>query len=346
MDSDVIKTPANEAPAQQPRRRKRWSTLLVPLLALGSLLWVSNWFYQRSRLLNTGAVSHVVLGELQLPWGMLIGDDMARELFGAPVELHLREKSLTPYQMGIVGRYTGLKSLQLRGVTDADVRRLRGLTNLENLSLDEPQLTDEACEIIGRFDQLQHLSLGNYQDATTIPVTDQGLSHLVGLTQLQGLELPAPGVTDDGLKSIAKLPTLTGLALDGTNLSGEGLGDLSKLTNLQSLGIRNWSLKEYALSDLPKLGNFECLVLWNCSFSKNCLRPLGECSPLRQLSLTGPNVTDSILDDLTSIRSFRLLWLDDTKVSREACERFHEARPDVELLGEAGRLVRSQLEDR
>ncbi len=338
-------TPAESftSPPDVPRRRRFWLALLVLLLPLGSLLWVSNWFYQRSRLLNTGTISHVELGELQLPWGMLIGDDIARELFGAPVEFHLREKPLTLYQMGILGSYTGLKSLQLRDVTDADVRKLRGLTNLEHLTLNEPQLTDEACEIIGRFDQLQHLSLGNWhEESSTIQMTDQGLSHLVGLTNLSGLELSAPGVTDDGLKSIAKLQTLTGLALDGTNLSGEGLGDLSQLTNLQSLGIRNWSLKEHALSDLPKLGNFECLVLWNCSFSENCLRPLGECSLLHQLSLSGPNVTDAMLDDLTSIRSFRLLWLGDTKVSREACERFHEARPDVELSGEAGRWVRSQ----
>lgn len=47
-----------------PMGRRRWRTLLVPMLLLGGLLWVSNWFYQRARLFRG---SHIVLGEPYLP---------------------------------------------------------------------------------------------------------------------------------------------------------------------------------------------------------------------------------------------------------------------------------------
>ncbi len=367
MAENDLTTPETIPSPPEVARKLRWLSLIVFLLPLLGLLWVSNWFYQRSRLFTD---SHVVLGEPALPWGRLIGDDKARELFGVPVELNSHENELTPYQIGIIGGYTPLKSLHLRGVTDADIRKLKGLANLEVLELDEPQITDEACETIGRFDQLKRLSLGNYyDDSTTLQITDQGLSHLVGLTKLEGLDLPAPGVTDDGLKSIAKLQALTGLELDGTSLSGEGLGDLSKLTNLRVLIIRNWSLKEHALSDLPKLGNFQALGLMNCSLSENCLRPLGECPLLNQLSLTGPNVTDAmldglssitllrrldlenaivtdeLLDDLTSLWSLDSLYLRNTKVSRAACERFQQARPEVTISGVEGHYLPSLTEE-
>ncbi len=309
----------------QPRapQRRRWVALLILLIPIGGLLWVSNWFYQRTRLfLDT----QVVLGEPALPWGVLTGDDKARELFGVPVELKSYGKELTPYQIGIIGGYSPLKWLQLSGVTDADVRRLKGLTNLENLTLYDSPITDKACEIIGQFENLQRLSLGDFDlDSTTIQITDNGLKHLgqlanlqylslgdyytdstvqitddglrhlVGLTQLRGLELHAPRVTDDGFKIIAQLQTLESLFLDGSSLSGEGLSDLPKLYILQNLQISNWSLNEHALSDLPKLGILRQFSLWHCSLSENCLRPIGDCPLLERFCLEGSRLPDGLL---------------------------------------------------
>lgn len=366
--------------------RRRWLAVLVFLLPLAGLLWVSNWFYQRSRLF---ADSHVVLGEPKLPWGTLIGDENARELFGVPVEFNPSQKKLTSYQIGIIGGYTALKSLQLWGVTDADVHKLRGLTNLEDLSLYESPITDEACEslselsslqrltltgakltdagceFLGQMDHLQYLSLGDfYADSTTIEITDAGLSHLVGLSQLRGLDLAAPDVTDEGLKSLAKLQNLEALMLNGSGLSGEGLGDLSQLTYLRSLGVKGWSLKEDALSELPKLGYLRQLSLWRCSLSDDCLEPVGDCDILSWVSLershfsddlslrplekclmlesvhlSQTNATDAMLEDLMSVQSLRSLYLNQTKVSHEAALRFHRSRPKVTMSDATGYLV-------
>ncbi|MEZ6147581.1 MAG: hypothetical protein R3B91_19585 [Planctomycetaceae bacterium] len=71
------------------------------LLSILGLLWVSNWFYQRSRLFSVTNID-LELGEPELPWGRLIGDHKARELFGDPIKYHLHEKTLTPYQIGIL----------------------------------------------------------------------------------------------------------------------------------------------------------------------------------------------------------------------------------------------------
>ena len=66
-------------------------------------------------------------------------------------------------------------------------------------------------------------------------VTDAGLKELVGLTQLQSLNLYTTQVTDAGLKELAGLIQLQTLNLDGTWVTDAGLKELAGLTQLQSL---------------------------------------------------------------------------------------------------------------
>ncbi|MCA9111191.1 MAG: hypothetical protein KDA52_14665 [Planctomycetaceae bacterium] len=343
--------------SRKPSRRRLWGTLALVLLPILGLLWVSNWFYQRSRLFSVTNID-LELGEPELPWGLLIGENKARELFGDPIKYHLSEKTLTPYQIGILGGYTGLRSLELRGVTDADVRNLKGLTNLEGLALSDSPITDKACEIIGQFENLQRLFLGNFSsDSTTVQITDDGLKHLghlknlqtlglgdyytdstvqitddglrhlVGLTQLRNLGLHSPRVTDDGFKTISQLQSLESLLLDGRSLSGEDLSDLPNLPNLQNLHISNWSLKEHALSGLPKLGYLSQLSLWHCSLSENCLRPIGDCPLLERFSLEGSRLSENLsLQPLAECPFLIRLFLNETNATDAMLEDLTSCR--------------------
>jgi hypothetical protein len=88
--------------------------------------------------------------------------------------------------------------LVLRQVTDAGLRHLSGLRQLEYLSLCCPK------------------------------VTNVGLEHLTELHQLKDLELYLPEVTDAGLKSIGKLSQLRKLKLYYTRLSEGGIKKLQQ----------------------------------------------------------------------------------------------------------------------
>ena len=53
-------------------------------------------------------------------------------------------------------------------------------------------------------------------------MTDAGLKHLVGLTQLKWLNLQSTAVTDDGLKHLTGLTKLRYLILDSTAVTDPG----------------------------------------------------------------------------------------------------------------------------
>ena len=101
-------------------------------------------------------------------------------------------------------------------VTDAELERLKGMSQIGELSLEGTE------------------------------VTDNGLAHLEGLTQLTSLSLGHTRVTDAGLKRLARMPRLQALDLEGTKVTNTGLAFLKAATILRSLnlartpGYRRW----------------------------------------------------------------------------------------------------------
>jgi Leucine-rich repeat (LRR) protein len=70
-------------------------------------------------------------------------------------------------------------------------------------------------------------------------VTDDGLKHLQGLTQLRTLDLSATNVTDAGLKHLQGLTELQILDLNGTKATGDGVKRLQRaLPNCRISGNR------------------------------------------------------------------------------------------------------------
>ena len=72
-------------------------------------------------------------------------------------------------------------------------------------------------------------------------VTDAGLVHLKGLTNLSVLGLDGTQVTDAGLVHLKGLTKLSDLWLNGTQVTDAGLVHLKGLTNLSVLGLARHS---------------------------------------------------------------------------------------------------------
>jgi hypothetical protein len=85
------------------------------------------------------------------------------------------------------------------------------------LDLSYIQITDAGLKELAGLKQLQAMSVG----ATKI--TDAGLKELAGLKQLQTLFLYGAQITDAGLKELAGLKQLQSLALAGTKITEAGL---------------------------------------------------------------------------------------------------------------------------
>ena len=81
------------------------------------------------------------------------------------------------------------------------------------------------------FDRVWSVNLGE------TAISDEGLKHLGGLTNLLHLSLENTQISDEGLKHLGGLTNLGGLYLHGTQISDEGLKHLSGLTNLTELRL-------------------------------------------------------------------------------------------------------------
>jgi hypothetical protein len=113
--------------------------------------------------------------------------------------------------------------------------------------LAETLITDAGLEHLWGLTQLRALSLAGAQ------VTDAGLGHLRGLTQLRELYLANTPVSDAGLVHLRGLRQLVVLYLDNTHVTDAGLEHLRGLTELQTLGLNNTQVSDAGLVHLRGL---------------------------------------------------------------------------------------------
>jgi hypothetical protein len=115
-------------------------------------------------------------------------------------------------------------SLSGKNATDADLKQLACLTQLETLHLNRTK------------------------------VTSAGLVHLKGLVSLRELRLDDTVVDDAGLAHLKALKTLRDLSLSRTKVTGTGLAHLHGLRELRRLELTGtWArLDDRAISDLQK----------------------------------------------------------------------------------------------
>lgn len=112
------------------------------------------------------------------------------------------------------------------------LKELSSLKELERLSLNSCDVTDEALLGIRGCTSLRFLSLGSNK------ITDEGLKSLSALKQLEELHLHGnPAITDDGLPRLRGLAQLQVLSLDGTRCTLEAARRL-KEQSLEQTTIR------------------------------------------------------------------------------------------------------------
>ncbi|MCH8046346.1 MAG: leucine-rich repeat domain-containing protein [Planctomycetes bacterium] len=107
-------------------------------------------------------------------------------------------------------------------VTDAGLKYLNALTNLETLNLDGTNITDAGLEHLKGLTNLRTLYLNDTK------VTDLGLVYLEGLTELEYINLWNTNITDAGLRHLKGLASLETLLLYRTKVTDAGVKNLQK----------------------------------------------------------------------------------------------------------------------
>lgn len=139
---------------------------------------------------------------------------------------------LTDAGLAHVGKITGLEKLAISSpdITNRGLAQLEELSKLEGLSLHKmSQITDESAQSLGRIKSLKNLGIAETS------ISDEGLGHLSCLKDMETLYL-GPNVTDAGLMHLSGMSNLRQLSFDQTNCTGAGLEYLAELKNLQHVG--------------------------------------------------------------------------------------------------------------
>jgi hypothetical protein len=117
------------------------------------------------------------------------------------------------YTAAIAGAAFGDEELQKLGSVGSDLRWL---------DLSRTDLTDAGLKVVAKMPNLEHLDLRG------TAIGDEGVRALAGLQNLQTLSLYGTAVTDSGLEALRGLPSLRRLYVGGTKVTEPGLDALRK----------------------------------------------------------------------------------------------------------------------
>ena len=122
-------------------------------------------------------------------------------------------------------------------------------------------------------------------------VSDSNFKGLIGLKNLQSLNLSYTNMTDEGISNLVEFPLLQSLDFNYTNISDKGLKVLENLSHLCTLHLKATQVTDVGLKSLIGLDQ------------------------LRVLILARTNVTDMGTKDLVKLKNLKSLNLGLTKIS-------------------------------
>ncbi len=189
---------------------------------------------------------------------------------------------------------------------------LRGLTGLKQLNL-AVNVSDNGLRHLSGLTELEELRLKSES------FRDAGLAHLEGLESLEVLRLTGGTVTDDGLKHLAKLSSLRELCLDVSNIRGRGFSHLAKLRSLEFLFLAGGNtFGDRGLRYVAEIASLKSLTLFGgeLKISDAGMVYLARMTGLEELRFVWiQGITDAGIAKLTPLRSLKLLDLHSTSIT-------------------------------
>lgn len=194
------------------------------------------------------------LKSLRLPVSVPKTDAVIRRYFDAveaptTFDMGLYTLKLTDEGLKPLADHKSLRVVrfQARGITDAALKPLSGLTNLEELSIVAPDITDAGLQELAGLKSLRQLRL------RSTSINGSGLKHLSGLTNLEWVNLESDAITNDALAYLAPFTKLNILVIESKVITDEGLKHLLALKGLKRIILSKTNVSRKALEILAPL---------------------------------------------------------------------------------------------
>lgn len=136
------------------------------------------------------------------------------------------------FSLGAIG-FAGITIAVLKNIEQRQALKSLQAMGGEYISLSWD--SGEWLELVFAHDLLMEVSHLTFADRNTL--TDAGLVHLLGLKNLQQLNLAGTNISDDGLVHLTHLKQLHHLDLSNTKITNEGLRYVASLTELEELNL-------------------------------------------------------------------------------------------------------------
>lgn len=236
-----------------------------------------------------------------------------REAGGNIIELRADSRNFTPADYQLIGSVTSLKSLTLGGqpgtLTDDNLARLSGLSNLESLSLEGSVLSDDGYRHFAAFPRLQRLALF-HPSRDRADFTGSGLAHLRHVPSLTRLTFAGATAGDEYLLAVSQIGHLKEFAEWHNKETADGLRHLLQLRSLTSLKLGQ-RLPNYGKPTPPSLDDSTLAVI--------AQMPSLEKLDLQEARLSMAGLSQ--LQDLPHLKELHVKWV-------------HAPPEDVARLGE------------
>jgi len=197
-------------------------------------------------------------------------------------------------------------------MTDRALVHVAGMTNVEQLDLDNMKMIGDGLKHLAGMQKLKDLSLYEAK------ISESALSHLPALPALRSINLIGCGVTDSGLKHLARQSNLETIELWKARVKGPGFAHLAQLPLLQHLALHESELTDEALPYLAELKELRYLDLSRTAVTDEGLKHLARLKELRELKVRYTSVTDAGLAALAAIPQLESIDLEWTEITDAA----------------------------
>ncbi|MCX6855565.1 MAG: hypothetical protein NTV80_11755 [Verrucomicrobia bacterium] len=239
------------------------------------------------------------------------------ETAGIITQVSVKCDAFTEADFRTLGSFTTIKDLTISGktITDDTLAMLTGLTELERLSSDGIQLTDEGFKHFAAFQKLKSLSLF-HPAFRSKAFTGSGLAHLKALPKLEKLTFAGSTAGDVALEAIGQITQLKEFRTWHTAQTQAGNVHLSKLP-LTALRVGQ---------RLPEWGKDSPV-----SFDESSMMTISQIKTLESLELTEARLSAKIIPQLKSLPKLTKLRIETVDISVADVEAIQAALPSCKV---------------
>lgn len=222
-------------------------------------------------------------------------DDYARYLLAFPEINYVQaiNSPITGKTLEVLGKLKKLKTLmlmQVRAVTDDDLKHLANAQELERLSCSDTGIKGAGIAHLAKLKNIKYLQVG------PSPVGEEPWRAIGQLKSLEAIPRPGPDFNNASLELLANLTELKSLHLSSTQVNGDGYRHLAGLSNLNELYLPTTPANPSEYQYLGKLKQLRTLSCGN-SGGDEALDYLSGLTELQYL-LPPADITDAGLATL------------------------------------------------